>query len=200
MQSVTSFEAELIRRAAAGDREAFDRILAPRWERIFRIALRIVGNWAEAEDVAQQSSLRLWETLERFRPDQDLDAWIYRMVVNLAIDALRRRRSRPEAPLAAPDGELPRAEPRADEPGPEERLLARELERALDELTATLPPRQKAAFVLSRIEGMPAAEIARVLQVAPSTVRNHLLQVRATISEGLRERYPGLLGETGGEN
>ncbi len=195
---MTSPEKELVRQAASGDPEAFDALLAPRWERMFRIALRIVGQTAEAQDVAQQASLRLWETLERFRPEEDLDAWIYRIVVNLSIDALRRRKARPEfvAPPTVDDEPMP--EPRDDTPGPEDRLLGRELERALQVLTADLPPRQKAAFVLTRVEGLSAVDVARILDVTPSTVRNHLFQVRAVLARRLRRDYPGLIGEEPG--
>ena len=83
-------------------------------------------------------------------------------------------------------------------PGPEGRVLAGELEQALDEVTRDLPERQKAVFVLARVEGLAPIEIARLLDVAPSTVRNHLFQARAHVARRLRERFPGLLGERKG--
>lgn len=185
-------DAALIARAARGDREAFDAILRPRWDRLFRIALRIVGDPEDARDVAQRAALRLWETLDRFRPGEDLDAWIYRMATNLAIDSLRRRRARPESAVAP--AVLASVEPSDPRPDPERRVLASELERALEVVTADLAPRQKAVFVLARIEGMTPSEIARVLDMAPSTARNHLFQARAHVARRLRELFPGLLG------
>jgi RNA polymerase sigma-70 factor (ECF subfamily) len=193
---MTSADRELVRRAVAGDRDAFDALIAGRWERMYRIALRVVGEREEARDVAQNACLRLWETLERFREDEDLDAWIYRMVVNLAIDATRRRRARPA------EGRVPRdesAEPAPVETGPEARLLHGELERALQELTDALPARQKAAFVLTRIEGLSASRVAEILGVAPSTVRNQVFQARAVLARGLRERFPRLIGDEGAQ-
>lgn len=185
-------DAALIARAARGDREAFDAILRPRWDRLFRIALRIVGDPEDARDVAQRAALRLWETLDRFRPGEDLDAWIYRMATNLAIDSLRRRRARPES--AVEPAVLAAVEPSDPRPDPERRVLASELERALEVVTADLAPRQKAVFVLARIEGMTPSEIARVLDMAPSTARNHLFQARAHVARRLRDLFPGLLG------
>lgn len=185
-------DAALIARAVRGDREAFDAILRPRWDRLFRIALRIVGDPEDARDVAQRAALRLWETLDRFRPGEDLDAWIYRMATNLAIDSLRRRRARPESAVAP--AVLAAVEPSDPHPDPERRVLASELERALDTVTADLAPRQKAVFVLARIEGMTPSEIARVLDMAPSTARNHLFQARAHVARRLRQLFPGLLG------
>ncbi|GAB4226434.1 MAG: RNA polymerase sigma factor [Acidobacteriota bacterium] len=184
-------EHRLVVRAAAGDREAFDALIGPRWERIFRIALRIVGTREDAEDVAQRACLRLWQTLDRFRAGEDLDGWIYRMVTNLAIDALRRRRARREEPGPGP------AARRTVAPAAERRVLAAELEQALAEVTDGLPERQKAVFVLARIEGFAPAEIARMLGLAPSTVRNHLFQARGHVARELARRFPGLLGRRG---
>ncbi len=195
---MTATDADLVIRAVRGERAAFDRLIGPRWERIFRIALRITGNREEAEDVAQQACLRVWSRLGSFRIGEDLDAWIYRMVVNLAIDALRREKARPTRPAVAPARVERPLEPVDQAPGPEQQVLARELERALEAVTADLPPRQKAVFVLTRIEGFSAAETARILGVAPSTVRNHLFQLRAQIARRLQEEYPGLLGLDGG--
>lgn len=193
-------EADLIQRAARGDRGAFDALLEPRWGQIYRVALRIVGHREEAEDVAQSASLRLWNTLGRFRTGEDLDGWIYRMVVNLSIDALRRRRARPAPVPAGRTEDTPAPELRDGAPDPEQRILVRELESALERITADLPPRQKAVFVLTRIEGFSASETARILGVAPSTVRNHLLQVRTQLARRLGERFPGILGGEAGDD
>ncbi|RMG45465.1 MAG: RNA polymerase sigma factor [Acidobacteria bacterium] len=192
-----SRERELIRRAAAGDRDAFDRLVEGRWARIHRIARRITGDGEEAKDVAQQTCLRLWRELRRFQEERELDAWIYRMTVNLSIDALRRRRARPDREGVPVEDLAERRMPRAGS-GPDVRLFALELERALQAVTRDLPPRQKAVFVLARTEGMSAGEIGRLLGIAPSTVRNHLFQVRARIAERLRREFPGLIGEDEG--
>ncbi len=161
-----------------------------------RIAARIVGDQGDAEDVAQEALLRIWTTLHRFRPGETLDAWIHRIVVNLALDCLRRRRARPVgARLVGVEG-LPLADRAA---GPDATLFARELEQALADATDELPPRQKAVFVLARVEQMETADVARVLGVTESTVRNTLFQARAAIARWLRERRPGLLGLAEGD-
>ncbi|MCU0223763.1 MAG: RNA polymerase sigma factor [Acidobacteria bacterium] len=151
----------------------------------------MTGDWDEARDVAQQVALRLWQTLSRFRPGEDLDGWIYRMTVNLAIDALRKRQARREDLLAeVPDAAALR--PAGAGRGPLERALAHELEAALQDCTRELPPRQKAVFVLARVEGLEPSEIARMMDLAPSTVRNHLFQARAAVARRMQVRYPDL--------
>jgi RNA polymerase sigma-70 factor (ECF subfamily) len=184
-------EDRLIARAIRGDSEAFDALIEPRWPRMYRIGWRITGDREEGQDVAQRACLRLWETMPRFRIGEDLDGWIYRMTVNLAIDALRRRKARPEVTMHV----LP--EPRSHEPKPDMLILSRELEVALEAVTRDLPARQKAVFMLVRVEGMTPQAAAQALGVAGSTVRNHLFQARAVIAARLRQQYPGLLGELG---
>jgi RNA polymerase sigma-70 factor (ECF subfamily) len=185
-------ESVWLEQAVRGDREAFDALIRPRWARMVRLAARVVGDEGDAQDVAQEAVLRVWRTLDRFRPGEVLDAWIHRIVVNLAVDCLRRRRARPESRSAGVAAELPLRDPAA---GPEANLFARELEDALQEVTRDLPARQKAVFVLARIDGLPTAQIAEILGVTESTVRNTLFQARAAIARGLRERRPKLLGE-----
>jgi len=187
-------ESALLQRAVRGDREAFDALMRPRWVRLVRLAARIVGDEGEAQDVAQEAVLRVWGTLDRLRPDAVLDVWVNRIVANLAIDALRRRRARPESRVVAQVEETALPHPGA---APDETLFARELEAALRKVTRDLPPRQKAVFVLSRIEGLSTEEIAATLDVTPSTVRNTLFQARAAIARRLRAEFPGLLGARG---
>ncbi len=188
-------ERELIARAARGDRRAFDALIEDRWGKMVRIARRVVGDPEEARDVAQRACLRVWETLDRFRPGEDLDGWIYRVVVNMSIDATRRRKARPEDPWPARPEEGWSLDPASAARAPDVETFARELESALKELTRDLPPRQKAVFVLSRVEGMSAAEVARVMDISPSTVRNHMAQLRADLGRRMKSLYPGLLGE-----
>ena len=187
-------ESALLQRAVRGDREAFDALVRSRWGRLVRLAARIVGDEGEAQDVAQEAVLRVWTTLDRLRPDANLDVWVKRIVTNLAIDVLRRRRARPESRVVAQVEET--ALPHAGA-APDETLFARELEDALRKVTRDLPPRQKAVFVLARVEGLSTEEIAETLDVTPSTVRNTLFQARAAIARRLRAEFPGLLGVRG---
>lgn len=179
-----------LRAAARGDRKAFEEVVLLRRETVVRIARRIVGNPEDARDVAQAVFLKLWKVLRRFDVERRFDTWLYRITVNAAIDHLREQGPRgmiqplPEDPsvLAAttPDGA-----------GREVDLA--ELRRAFLRLAAGLAPKQRAVFVLREIEGLDTGEIARLLGVAESTVRNHLLQARQILRRGLIRDYPGLV-------
>jgi len=181
-------ERELLRRAVRGDRDAFGALVRPRWDLAWRVALRVVGDPEEAKDVVQAACLDTWRNAARIRPEQGFEAWFLRTVVHRAIDALRRRRARPEEAR----GELPEPpRPRPGTRGPAAELEARELERALREATAGLSPRRRAVFVLCRVEGWSIERTARVLGMSPSTVRSHLLEARREVSRRLAGRWPG---------
>jgi RNA polymerase sigma-70 factor (ECF subfamily) len=183
-------ELELIRAAAAGDRGAFDDLVRVKRERVVRTAFQITGNMDDALDVAQGVFLKLWQGLDRFDPRRRFDTWLYRITVNAAIDLIRSR---------APRGVLQPLPDESAEPGErgatlaEERLDLERLQRAFSRLAARLAPKQRAAFVLREIEGLETAEVAGVMGVAESTVRNHLMQARRILRAGLEREYPGLV-------
>ena len=182
---------DLIRAAAGGDRRAFEDLVLKKRERVVRTAFQITGNLEDAKDVAQGVFLRLWRVLQRFDLTKRFDTWLYRITVNAAIDSMRERG--PKGILQA----LPRdSSDRLRDPsrGPEEALDLKQLQGAFLRLAARLAPRQRAAFVLKEIEGLETADVARALGVTESTVRNHLLQARRILREGLNRDYPGLTG------
>lgn len=187
-------EGELIRAAASGDRRAFEELVARKRERVVRTALQITGNLEDARDVAQIVFSRLWQALGRFDVRRRFDTWLYRITVNASIDLLRDSGSRPGA---VPLPEEPAREP-ADPSMPADRAyLLGELRRVFQRHAARLAPRQRAAFVLREIEGLDTDEVARVLQVTPSTVRNHVLHARRILREGIERDCPELFPRGG---
>ena len=182
---------DLIRAAAGGDRRAFEDLVLRKRDQVVRTAFQITGNMEDAQDVAQGVFLRLWRVLQRFDLERRFDTWLYRITVNAAIDYVRERG--PKGILQA----LPEdAGERLRDPsrGADEQFDLAQLQRAFLHLAARLAPKQRATFVLKEIEGLETAEVARVLGVPESTVRNHLLQARRVLRDGLTRDYPGLTG------
>jgi len=179
-------ETDLVQRAADGDLDAFTLLVESRRERVFWIAYHLVGDRELARDVTQEVFLRLFRVIRRFRKGGRFDAWLYRITVHLGLDALRReRRHRQAAPLEAasntPDqASLP----------PIEDLRQQEVRRIFGLLSESLGRKQRAAFVLREIEGLPTSEVAEILETTESTVRNHILHARRTLREGIRTRFP----------
>ncbi len=164
----------LLARAAAGDGAAA-RILALRHlPRVLAVAERMLGERAEAEDIAQEAMLRLWRRAEDWQPDgARLSTWLYRVAANLAIDRLRRRR--PGAPLAVLEA-LP-------DPGPgaETALARRDRAAALDAALLALPERQRLAIVLRHIEELPQEEVASVMELSVEAVESLLSRGRRSL-------------------
>jgi len=183
-------ELQLIRDALAGDRAAFDELVRLKRERVVRTAFQVTGDLDDAMDVAQGVFVKLWQGLDRYDAGRRFDTWLYRVTVNAAIDFIRGR---------GPKGMI---QPLPDDPsdlaadvrsGIEERLDLGTLQQAFSRLAGSLAPKQRVAFVLREIEGLGTAEVARVMGVAESTVRNHLFQARRTLRAAILRDYPQLV-------
>jgi len=183
-------ELELIRAAAAGDRRAFDELVRLKRDRVVRTAFQITGDLDDALDVAQGVLLKLWQGLDRYDPRRRFDTWLYRITVNAAIDMLRTRG--PKGILQPLPGDPSDLGAPAGEPA-ETALDFGRLQKAFLRLAGALAPKQRAAFVLREIEGLETGEVARIMGVTESTVRNHLMQARRILRAGLQRDYPELV-------
>lgn len=156
----------LVRRAKTGDAVAFEQVLRLHERRVFLTALRLLDSVEDAKDAAQEVFLRLHKHLRRFDDTRELGPWLYRVTVNVCRD-IGARRSRDEA--LPPDLAAPPAPDWSDE----RRIVAMGLRR--------LPERERAALVLRDIEGLPTAEVARVLGSSEATVRSQVSSARLKI-------------------
>ncbi|MCW5979147.1 MAG: sigma-70 family RNA polymerase sigma factor [Bryobacteraceae bacterium] len=153
----------------------FDEIVRRREVQVLRTAYRILGNWADAEDVAQEAFVRLHRHKARFANDAALGGWLYRVIVNLCLD--RRRSARPWQPLT----EAPSARPTA-----ETAAIGEERKRRLMEALAKLPVKERAAVVLREIEGLSTAETAAALGSSEVTVRSQISKALARLRNILK--------------
>src|ERR1051325_11127657 len=160
---------ELMARTATGDERAFRTLAERHAGAALRLARRILGNEAMAEDIVQDALLRVWITALRWRPTAAFRTWLYRIVVNLCLNARRR----------APDLPLDAGEHVADPgPGADEQLRLRERDRQLAGAIMALPERQRAAVVLTYQEGLGNADVAEVLDTSVSSVETLLVRAR----------------------
>jgi RNA polymerase sigma-70 factor (ECF subfamily) len=166
----------LMARVAKGDQAAF-RVLARRHlPAMAGLARRILGNAAEAEDVAQEAMLRVWTHAPRWQPLAALRTWLTRVVVNLCLDRKRR----------APMLELEAAGEVADPtPGAGEQAEADERDRLLAAAIESLPARQRTAIVLTYREGMSNAQVADMLETSVSAVETLLVRGKQNLRRAL---------------
>jgi len=176
---------------ARGDRLAFDALAGRHLHRLHRLALRILGNAAEAEDVTQDAMLRAWEAAADFDASRGAAAtWMQRILVNKAIDRLRRMGRRPTVPMDWADAVADGA------PGAEEEIQRAQEAALLRQAMAHLPARQRAAIALAYEQGLSGAEAAEVLEVSARGLEGLLHRAR----QALAGRLAGLLGREGGKH
>lgn len=177
---MTRPEQDLIEALRAGELAAFQLVYRRHHQALLRVARRIVGHRADAEDAIQDAFVILFRRVGEFRGESALENWMHRVVVNLCLKLLVKRAARAEesgrtAELHAVIGDGARGD------GEEAAALEREIE--------ALPLRQKLVFTLAEVEGFSFAEIAEILRLHQPTVRFHLCKAR----ERLRARLAPLL-------
>ena len=173
-------DAALLARYAAGDAAAARQLTLRLTPRVFAHALRLLGNRAEAEDVAQEALIRLWRIAPEWRAGEaKVSTWLYRVTANLCTDRLRRRKSVPldDAP------ELPDPAQRAED-GLQQQARASALQQAL----GALPDRQREAVVLRHIEGLGNPEIAAIMNIGPRAVESLIARGKRALTEMLAGR------------
>jgi RNA polymerase sigma-70 factor (ECF subfamily) len=179
-------DAELVARWQGGDSSAFE-VLVRRHERpVFRLALRMLGNREEAEDVTQEALLSLHRHGHRFRRESRFSTFVYRVAANAALNRRRtlgRSRARERALAERHSGgfELPQS-PR--DPG--DAAVGAQVQARVQEALQELPPDLRLAIVLYDIEGLAYGDIARVLEVPEGTVKSRIHRARNALRERLQ--------------
>ncbi len=179
-------ETELIRAAQAGDSRAFAEIVRRYQRAIYRVAYGFTRVPADADDLAQETFVRAYRAIGRFRLGEPLYPWLARIASNQALSLLRRRKRRPEAalePLLEAGRQWAAAD---DDPGRE--VADRELRQHLNQALTELKPEHQAVLVLRAVEEMSYEEIARTLQVPVGTVMSRLSRARVELKARLEAR------------
>ncbi|MBK5945331.1 RNA polymerase subunit sigma [Rhodobacter veldkampii DSM 11550] len=149
---------------ANGDRDAARFLTLRLVPRVLRVAARMLGDAAEAEDVAQEAMLRLWRVAPEWRQGEaQVSTWLYRVAANLCTDRLRRRRG-----LALDEV----AEPEDGRPSAVEGMIAADRATALQAALDALPERQRQAVILRHLEGLTNPEIAQVMEIGVEAVES----------------------------
>ncbi len=187
----------LLKRAREGDFAALETLVARFQSQVFSIAVRIVGQRQDAEDVVQQTFLSLVEHLETFREESSVATWVLRIATNHSLKLLRKKRGLPTVPLEAADpadqyATLPHPNYIARwRDNPENLARSAEVRQLLDEALADLDDKYRVVFVLRDIEGLTVHETAAALELTEANVKVRLLRARLM----LRERLTHTLGD-----
>ncbi|MFQ5700686.1 MAG: RNA polymerase sigma factor [Acidobacteriota bacterium] len=179
-------ERGILERIRAGDTDAVQDIFEQHRTRIYRVCLLYTENADDAKDVLQETFLRAYKSIGRFRGDSSFPTWLTRIAINICLNLRRSRRSAERLDADRKDlleHHLPPSAP----PNPEQALNMRELRERIVSLVRKLPPRERMAFVLKHFEQYKIREISELMKISDGTVKSFLHRAVVTLREGLAE-------------
>ena len=187
-------ELDLVKRCQDGDSEAFDELVTRYRTRIFGMIYNMVHNEQDAWDLAQDSFVKAWKSIKRFRGQSSFYTWIYRIVMNVTIDWLRKKQVKGAGSEFNDTIQLKEIDPasktvpRADAL-PYQQMEQAEIRSEIDKAIAQLSPEHRAVILMKEIEGMQYHEIAEALECSIGTVMSRLFYARKRLQSLLREVY-----------
>jgi RNA polymerase sigma-70 factor, ECF subfamily len=172
---------DLIRAAQRGDGDAFEQLVRGYDQSVLRLAMNLLRSPEDARDVFQEAFLRVYRNLHTFRFDCSFHTWLYRIVTNICLDHLRRRKVRKEEPPAfeTADGLLDRMdsfEEESADANPERTLWNRELNQRIAEAIQDLTPRERMVFEMRHYEGLRLRNIGEILGTTEEAAKNCLFR------------------------
>lgn len=199
-------EREIIEKVLSGDTEAFEALVIEHQNKVYSLALRMVGNEEDARDMAQEAFIRAFNSLTGFRGDSKFSVWLYRLTSNICIDFIRSRAKKRTVSMTWTDedgddaGELEVPDERFSPEAQLERTLTREsVRRGLDSLS----PQYREILLLREINGLSYDEIGEALGIEPGTVKSRIFRARKKlcdflVSEGNIPRFGASNAPKGG--
>jgi RNA polymerase sigma-70 factor, ECF subfamily len=183
-------EAALIRAAQAGDHDAFERLVRNYDQSVLKLAMNLLRSPDDAYDVYQEAFLRVYKNINSFRFDCSFHTWLYRIVTNLCLDQLRKRKVRRTEPavVETPEGPIDRLEttpehrPHAD---PQRALLSTEIKRKIEDTLSGMSARERMVFEMRHYQGMRLRAIGDVLGTSEEAAKNCLFRATQKMRSAL---------------
>jgi RNA polymerase sigma-70 factor (ECF subfamily) len=173
MESIDCFQdCSLVREAQGGNQAAFEQLVHIYDEAVLRLALRLTGSESDAQDIHQETFLKVYKKLHGFRFECSFFTWIYRIVTNVCLDHLRRNRARSKSTAIEVDNESLNQLP-DDRPGnnPERQLLDQELRAQILRAMQRLTPRERMVFDLRHFQGLNLRSVSEILNASEASVK-----------------------------
>lgn len=185
---------ELVQRALAGDRPAFEELYRKTVRRVFNLVLRLVGTVQEAEEITQEVYCQVYRNLLRFEGRSSFYTWVFRIATNVSLQYVkwRARRSRDTPLMFIPESQLP-TRGSLREHDPEREAERRALYRQLGSALGRLPAAQRLVLVLGPIQGHSYEEMSRILGISTNVIKGRLHRARENLRELLGPHAPPVL-------
>ena len=174
-------EANLIRAVQRGDQDAFEQLVRAYDQSVLRLAVNLLRSQEDARDVFQEAFLRVFRSIDSFRFDCSFHTWLYRIVTNICLDYLRKRKVRKEEPAVVdtPEGPLDRMndfEEEAAHANPERNMWNRQLGQRIEGALGGLTPRERMVFELRHYQGLRLRNIGEILGTSEEAAKNCLFR------------------------
>lgn len=185
-------EADLIRAVQRGDQDAFEQLVRAYDQSVLRLAMNLLRSAEDARDAYQEAFLRVYRNIHSFRFDCSFHTWLYRIVTNICLDSLRKRKVRKEesAVVETPEGPVDRMdsfEQEGSQANPERNLRNLQLGRRIDAALSDLTPRERMVFELRHYQGLRLRNIGEMLGTSEEAAKNCLFRatqkMRAVLGE-----------------
>jgi RNA polymerase sigma-70 factor (ECF subfamily) len=185
----------LAREAQKGDLSSFSELVKRYQEKIWLLAYQWAGNKEDARDIAQNSFVKAFRSIKRYKPNIKAESgkgrfltWLYRITINTAIDYQRHKKRRPQVSFEDyMTGSSQTKAPLQFTSNPAKEVLNKELEEKINEAVNTLPPRQKEVFVLRNFHGLSMKKIGDILQCSEGTVKVNLYYALRALRDKLKD-------------
>lgn len=187
-------ELDLVKQCQAGQTEAFDQLVNRYRSRVFAMIYNMVHNEQDAWDLAQDSFVKAWKSIKRFRGQSSFYTWLYRIVMNVTIDHARKKQIKGAGMEFNDEVKLGEIEPAArtapkSEPLPYRQMESSEIRARIDAAIAQLTPEHRAVILMKETENMQYHEIAEALGCSIGTVMSRLFYARKRLQNLLRDVY-----------
>jgi len=179
-------ERRLVEGCRRGDFDCFERLMARYEKKIYNLALRMLRDPDDAREVLQETFLKVYDNLEKFRGEAQMSTWIYRIAMNEALMRIRKDKHRPRS-LEVVDEDGMRREIDVEDwkPRPVDRALTKELGGELDRAVALLPEDYRGAFLLRDVEGLSNEQIAKAMKLSVPAVKSRIHRARVFLRNEL---------------
>ena len=181
----------LIEKSIQGDSESFEKLILSCEKKVYNIALKILGNEADAYDAAQDTFIKVYKNLEKFKGNSSFSTWVYRITSNVCLDIIRKNKNKKntvsidkEIEFDDSDATFEIEDRNADT---EEKILEKERSEALHKALSRLNPEQREILVLREFQNLSYDEIAKVLDLNVGTVKSRISRGRERLREKLKK-------------
>ena len=184
-------EKYLLERAKSGEVEAFERLIEGYQKKVFNIALRMIGNYDDASELAQEVFIKVYKSIRSFKEESSFSTWIYKITSNVCLDEIRKRKNKKvvylDDDVKLEDGEV-RHQIEDDSPSPEALLERKEIKRVVKEAIQSLSEEHRLVIVMRDLQGMSYEEIGKIVKCPEGTVKSRINRARQALKEILKRK------------